>query len=70
MSVQDLQRFQQIVLADAGLQGELRGCLDRARFVALVVDRAREQGCAVEVEDIDAAFDATARNWVTRGAER
>jgi len=70
MSVQDLHRFQRIVLADAGLQRELRGCLDRTRFVALVIEHARAQGCAVEVADIDAAFDATAHSWVTRGAER
>ena len=70
MSVRDLHRFQQIVLADAGLQRELRGCLDRARFVALVVDRAREQGCTVEAADIETAFDATAHGWITRGAER
>ena len=70
MSLQDLQRFQHIVLADAGLQRELRGCLDRARFVALVIVYAREHGCALEATDIEAAFNAAAHNWVTRGAER
>ena len=70
MSTQELHRFQQIVLADADLERELRGCLDRASFVRLVIDRARQHGCAVEAADIEAAFDATARNWITRGAER
>ena len=70
MSVQDLRRFQQIVLADAGLQRELRGCLDRAGFVTLVIERARQKGCALEITDIEAAFNATAHHWITRGAER
>ena len=70
MSVADLHRFQLIVLADAALQRELRACLDRTSFVALVIERAREHGCAVEAADIDAAFRAMARNWFTRGIER
>jgi len=70
MSAADLQRFRSIVLADLGLQRELRGCLDRVEFVALVLERAREHGCAIEHADIDAAFAASARNWITRGAER
>ena len=70
MSTAELQRFQRIVLADAHLQDELRGCLDQASFVALVIERAREQGCTLEATDIKAAFNATAHNWITRGAER
>jgi len=70
MSEQELCRFKEIVLTDSGLQRELRGCLDRADFVALVLERARQHGCVVEAADIDAAFDATARRWITRGIER
>jgi hypothetical protein len=70
MSTAELRRFQQVVLADVGLQRELRGCLDQASFVALVIERARERGCALEATDIEAAFNATAHNWITRGAER
>jgi hypothetical protein len=70
MSARELHRFQQIVLADTDLERELRGCLDRASFIALVIERARQHDCAVEPADIDAAFSETARNWITRGAER
>lgn len=59
-----------MVLADAALQDELRGCLDRASFVALVIERAREHGCAIGEAEVNAAFDASARNWITRGVER
>jgi len=70
MSAADLERFRQIVLADVGLQNELRGCLDRAAFIALMIERAREHGCAVESADIAGAMHATARYWVARGMER
>ena len=70
MPAADLHRFREIVLADIGLQNELRGCLDQASFVPLVIERARERGCVVDAAQIHAAFDATARNWITRGAER
>jgi hypothetical protein len=70
MTASDLDRFRQIVLADAKLQDELRGCLDRARFAALVTERAREHGCVVDAAEVSAAFDEAARNWVTRGVER
>jgi hypothetical protein len=70
MSAAGLQRFHQIVLADIALQNELRGCLDRASFIVHVLERACERGCAVEPADLDAAFEAAARNWVARGMER
>ena len=70
MTGSDLERFRRIVLAEVSLQEELRGCLDRAEFVALVIERAQERGCSLETAELTAAFEATARNWVTRGAER
>lgn len=65
-----LHQFQMIVLEDAGLQRELRRCPDRPGFVALLLERARERGFAVERAEVEAALDAAARarimHWVQR----
>jgi hypothetical protein len=62
-----LQRFQSIVLADAGLQRELRLTPDRASFIALVVERARRCGCALSAAEVEAALTAAAHDWMLRG---
>jgi hypothetical protein len=59
-----LQEFHGMVLADPALQAELRRTADRAAFVALVVLRARERGCALEAMDVAAALDAGSRAWM------
>jgi hypothetical protein len=61
-----LQRFQSIVLADPGLQHELRHAPDRASFITLVVERARPYGCAIEAEEVEAALVAAAHEWMLR----
>jgi hypothetical protein len=62
-----LQRFQSIVLADAGLQRELRLTPDRASFIALVVERARLCDCALSAAEVEAALTAAAHDWMLRG---
>jgi hypothetical protein len=64
-----LPRFQAVVLADPALQRELRRTPDRASFVALVLERAREHGCAVDAPMIEAALDAGARAWTMHWIE-
>ena len=61
-----IETFRDIVFADAALQAELRRAPDRASFVALVQQRARERGCAAEPAAIEAALDAAARAWMLR----
>jgi hypothetical protein len=61
-----LQRFQSMVLADSGLQHELRHALDRESFIALVVERAHAQGCAIEATEVEAALVAAAHEWMLR----
>jgi hypothetical protein len=61
-----LQRFQMIVLEDVSLQQELRRCPDRPGFVTLVLERARERGCAIAKEEVEAALDAAAQAWIMR----
>jgi hypothetical protein len=65
-----LQRFQMIVLQDAALQDELRGCPDRATFVACVVECARARDCVIEPGEIEAALDAAARAWLLSWMQR
>ncbi len=61
-----LSRFQAAVLADPGLQRELRLTPDRTNFIALVVERARSCGCPIEPEEIEAALVAAAHEWMLR----
>lgn len=65
-----LQRFQAIVLEDAALLQELRGCPDRAGFVTLVVERARERGCPIVQTEVETALNAAAQAWMMRWTER
>ena len=59
-----LREFHSVVLADPALQAELRQTVDRAAFVALVVLRARERGCALDAMDVEVALDAGSRAWM------
>jgi uncharacterized membrane protein len=61
-----LQRFRSLVLADPVLQHELRHTPDRASFIALVVERAREHGCAVAAAEVELALVAAGRDWMLR----
>jgi hypothetical protein len=61
-----LDDFRDIVLADPALQDELRRAPDRASFVALVLERARACGCALQRDEIDAALAAAAHDWMLR----
>ncbi len=61
-----LPRFQAAVLADPALQRELRRIPDRSSFIARVVERARERGCALAAAEIEAALVAAAHDWMRR----
>lgn len=65
-----LQRFQMIVLQDDTLQNELRQYTDRPAFIARVVECARERGCAIEPQDVDAALNASAQAWLLSWMQR
>jgi hypothetical protein len=59
-----LREFHSVVLADPALQAELRRPADRAAFVALVVLRARERGCALDATDVEVALNNGSRAWM------
>jgi hypothetical protein len=65
-----LQKFQAIVLAHPALQHELRQSPDRDSFVALMLARAREHGCALEAAEVETALAAGARAWMLRWVQR
>ena len=65
-----LDRFRAIVFADTTLQRELRQAPDRASFIALLVDRSRARGCALDAAAIEAALAAAARDWTLRWIAR
>jgi hypothetical protein len=64
-----LEKFQALVLADPALQRELWATADRASFIALVVERARERSCAIDAFEVEAALEAGARVWVRQRIE-
>ncbi len=66
MSVQDLERFQSIVLNDRALQHELRACTQREAFMDLVVQRGREHDCLFTAAEVEAAMQANQRAWFER----
>lgn len=59
-----LERFRNIVLAEPALQQDLRRAPDRASFVRLVVERARQYGCALDQATVEAVLDDAARAWL------
>ena len=66
MSAAGLAAFGELVVADATLRQELLAAAGRERFVALVVDRARAAGCAVEPGDVEEGLRARRRAWPER----
>ena len=65
-----LQAFTAVVLADPAVQDELRRTPDQATFVALMIERSRQHGCAVDAAGIAAALDAGLDAWRKRWIER
>ena len=65
-----LHRFQMIVLETPDLQDELRRCADRQAFVARVLERAHERGCAIEQADVEGTLNTAASAWLMRWVAR
>ena len=61
-----LESFRARVRADPELEQELRDTPDRATFVALAAARARAHDCPLDADEIEAALDAAARDWMLR----
>ncbi len=61
-----METFRAIVLADRGIQQELLATTDRAGFVALVVERARDRGCDLGPDDVEQALRDARVAWMQR----
>lgn len=61
-----LARLRQAVLHDVGLQERLLATAERAAFVDLVVQLARERDLAVSAEEVDAALVEARQAWRRR----
>ncbi len=66
MSIQDLARFQGVVLSNLALQRELRAYTQRERFIDLVVQRGHEHDCLFTAAEVEAAMQANQRAWFER----
>jgi hypothetical protein len=66
MSQEDFERFRRLVLADPGLQRELRELTQQEVFVPRLLSLARERGLIVEADDVAAALQNSRREWLER----
>ena len=66
MTAAHLTAFQQQVLQEAALQEWLRAILDRAAFLAGVVQLGHDYGYTFTVEEVEAAMRVNQRGWLER----
>lgn len=66
MSQEDFESFRRLVLADSGLQRDLRDVTQLEAFVARLLSLARERGLTVEADDVEAALQNSRREWLER----
>jgi hypothetical protein len=59
-------RFRRLVLSEPRLQSQLRGEMDRAKFISLMLDLGGQQGARFTAGDVDAALQAARRAWTER----
>ena len=65
-SLRNLERFQEMVVADRRLFTQLRGTADLESFVALAVQLGAERGCGFTPETVHAAIQERRRAWLER----
>jgi hypothetical protein len=61
-----IERFRNLVFADAELQARLRSIRDWGAFVAASLDAADERGLTLTAEDMLAARGEALRSWRER----
>lgn len=66
MGQEDFESFRRLVLADSGLQRELRDVTQLEAFVARLLSLARERGLTVAAEDVETAIRNSRREWLER----
>ena len=66
MSLENFERFRELVLRDLSLQERLREITERAVFIQRVVELGAECGCEITREDVEEAMLANRRAWLER----
>jgi len=66
MSLEDFQKFREIVFADRGLQRELYEIEQPDRFAERIKELATERSLSVADEDIQEAMQQARREWIER----
>jgi hypothetical protein len=62
----ELERFRRLVLSEPRLQSQLKGEMDRAKFISLVIELGQQYGSRFTAGDVDAALKAGRREWSER----
>lgn len=70
MSLENFERFRQLVLLDRDLQQQLHSTTGREQFVALTQRLGAERGCDFTIEEVQEALRAAHRAWLERWLQR
>lgn len=62
----EFDRFRRLVLNEPQFHNQLRGEMDRAKFISLLVDLGEQHGARFTAGDVDAALQAARREWNER----
>jgi len=62
----DLERFREEVLADEGLQQQLRDTEDTTSFMKLMIHLGQSRGYEFTESEVEDALSAARRTWIER----
>jgi len=62
----DLERFREVVLADEGLQQQLRDTKDTTSFMKLMIHLGQLRGYEFTESEVEEALTAARRTWIER----
>jgi hypothetical protein len=63
---QNLERFGELVLADAALHDQLRAAANEQAFIDLAIRLAAERGCELSAPTLQNAINQKRRAWLER----
>ena len=66
MTLENFERFREIVLRDLSLQEQLREIAERSVFIQKVVELSAKYGYEVTPEDVEEAMRRSRRAWLER----
>jgi len=66
MSLENFERFRELVLRDLSLQEQLREIAERRVFIQQVVELSAKHGFEITPEDVEEAMRRNRRAWIER----